>query len=204
MNVVLLCAGMSSRMGKTNKMLAEINNMTLIENSAFQALKYLEETNESSTLIIVTGYRHAAAERALKPCKDYVEHTKAPVKMIITYNRKYRQGQFTSVQNGVKQTDGNQNFFIALADMPDITAEHYAEVAEKLGNHDCVQMYCNNTPGHPVLVSSKMKKRILDADAKSKMLNILNRSNILKVQTDDFAFIHDIDTQQDLINAQGN
>lgn len=195
MDIVLLCAGTSSRMGKTNKLLLEVNKTTMVANSAMQALKYLETLNESSTLIVVTGHQRFSIEKALKECKNYVAHSTRQLSMVIVYNPNYKDGQFTSVQTGVKQVKTNSNFFITLADLPDISATHYAQL--QLNGADAARPYCNNIPGHPVLLSSILKEKILKARKNSKVSNILQTCVINKVEVNDMSCVHDIDTPED-------
>lgn len=198
MDIVLLCAGFSSRMGKINKLLLPVNNTTLVANSAMQALKYLETLDESSTLIVVTGYRHFSTEKALRECKTFVEKTEAKINMVIVYNKDYREGQFTSVKTGVKQVSGNSPFFITLADLPKVEPRHYKSLESGLEGHDAVRPVCNDIPGHPVLLVPSMKGRILKAKKNSRVSTILKSCNVLTVNFTDSSYIDDLDTVEDL------
>lgn len=202
MEIVLLCAGTSSRMGKINKLLLPVGNTTIVANSAMQALKYLEKRNDGSTLIIVTGYRRFSTMKALKECRDYIEKTKAGLKAVIVYNKDYRKGQFSSLQTGVGQLTENAPFFVALADMPFITENHYKELENKLENYDAVRTVCNAIPGHPVLFNSHMKGKILNAKQDSKMSTVLQKYNVKYIEKKDASWISDIDTQSDFENIK--
>lgn len=197
MNVILLAAGQSKRMGKINKLLLPLNGTTLVANSAMQALQFLENTNESSNLIVVTGYRHFATEKALKPCKDYIEKTNGKISMTIVYNKDFRKGQFTSVKTGVRQLNENEDFFITLSDLPKINHMHYKQLFDKQ-NNNIVRPVVNNIPGHPVLLTANMKQRILKAKTNSRVSNLLKTEEVFVYKTTDPAFITDIDTPQSL------
>jgi len=198
MNIVLLCAGTSSRMGKTNKMLIPFGESTIVANSAMQALKYLEKTDESSRLIVVTGYKHFATEKALQCCRDFVASTSGRISLIIVHNKDYKLGQFTSVQTGVAQVPEDESFFISLADMPKITDAHYEKLSSKLDGFDAARFVCNTTPGHPVLLSASIKNKILKAQKNNKVSSILKTMKVNSIETSDHSWICDIDTEDDL------
>ena len=195
MDIVLLCAGTSSRMGKTNKLLLPVNKTTIVANSALQALKFLETRDESSTLIVVTGYQRYSIEKALRECKDYVAASAQRISMVVVYNPNYRDGQFTSVQTGVKQVKDNSDFYICLADLPQISPELYASLS--LDSSDACRPFFNGTPGHPVLLSKNLKEKILRARKNNKVSNILQSCVVKRTEVSDASCIHDIDTLED-------
>ncbi len=198
MDIVMLAAGLSKRMGKTNKLLIPYNNNTMVCHSAMTALKYLETLNSNCRMIIVTGYRSSSTEKALKPCRLFIENTKAPIELIVIKNPDYRNGQFTSTKVGVSQVKDGENFFICLADMPLINAEHYKTTSGYLKNHDAVRPVVNKIPGHPVYLASRMKKIILSAKSINSVSEILGKYDLFEYETDDNALIADIDTQSDI------
>lgn len=198
MNIVMLAAGLSRRMGKTNKLLIPYNGNTLVCHSALTALQYLESLDSSSRLIIVTGYRRLSTEKALKPCRLFIENTKAPIELIVVNNPDYKKGQFTSTEVGVSQVKDGENFFICLADMPLINPEHYKTTSVYLKNHDAVRPVVNGIPGHPVYLSSRMKEIILSAKGINSVSGILRKHDLFEYETDDNALIADIDTQNDI------
>lgn len=198
MNIILLAAGLSKRMGKTNKMLIPVNGIAMVCHSAMNALKFLESANSESTLIVVTGYRHTSVEKALKPCRLFIENTKAPIQMVVVHNPDYAKGQFTSTKAGVRQVNDNEDFFICPADMPFITDEHYKMITSFLKEHDAVRPVVDGIPGHPVLLKSKMKKVILSAKNNGKVSDLLKKYDVFELATDDKALSTDIDTQNDV------
>ena len=119
MDIIMLAAGTSSRMGRENKMLLEYDKVPLVTHCCLQALQFLADfslsNNETGTLVVVTGYRRRSVEKALAPCKLFVEDTDAPIRMLIVNNPNYRNGQFTSTKVGVKEVAEGSAFFISLA-----------------------------------------------------------------------------------------
>ena len=198
MDIVLLAAGSSQRMGRINKLLVEYEGTTLVCHSAIQALRFLEKEEGTNRLIVVTGYRRQSTEKALKPCKDFIEKTKASLELIIVNNPSYRKGQFTSVQVGVEQVTEGSNFFINLADMPLIKAKHYKKISELLGSYDAVRPFYKTEPGHPVYHSAKLKNIILKAKGKTRVSEILKDFKVLQPDLKDKALICDVDTISDL------
>lgn len=193
MNIILLAAGSSRRMGKINKLLININGKALVCHSALNALDYLQSLEEPSNLIIVTGYRNQSTLKALRPCIDLLEKTKAPIKLIIVKNPNYKAGQFSSVKTGVAQLQ-NEDFFIMLADLPKIQKEHYLAIQEQFTDCDVVRPSFNGQPGHPVLLSSKLITPILNAEDSDKVSNIICKFKVKNHKIPDDAIVKDIDT----------
>jgi len=200
-DIVLLAAGLSSRMGKTNKLLLDVGDMSMCAFCAMQALDYLESKEEGGTLIVVTGYRHRETEKALKICADRVRASGAPVHMITVHNSDYRKGQFNSTKKGVLNVSEDTPFFISLADMPDIRAGHYQRLESLYGGQDAVRpFYSSDTgsrPGHPVLHAPSLKQRILDMPDSASVRELLACCNTLNVPVDDSAYVNDVDCPSD-------
>ena len=205
MDIIMLAAGTSSRMGKENKMLLPFEGMPMITHCCMQALAFLEqysqENNESCTLIVVTGYRHRSVGKALERCRLFVEKTSAPIRLLVVNNADYRKGQFSSTKVGTVEVSEGSPFFISLADMPLITADHYRKLVPLLGNHDAVRPYYENkedkVPGHPVLHAYRLKDTILKCPDSWTVSRILKSSDVFAPSFDDPAWSRDIDSIQD-------
>ena len=205
MDIIMLAAGTSSRMGKENKMLLPFEGMPMVTHCCMQALAFLEqysqENKESCTLIVVTGYRHRSVEKALEPCRLFVEKTVAPISLLIVNNADYRRGQFSSTKVGTAEVSEGSPFFISLADMPLITADHYRKLVPLLGNHDAVRPYYENkedkVPGHPVLHAFRLKDTIVKCPDSWTVSRILKSSDVFEPSFDDPAWSRDIDSIQD-------
>ena len=205
MDIVMLAAGTSSRMGKENKMLLPYNGMPMVTHCCLEALRFLEqhagESGTAGTLIVVTGYRRQSVEKALLPCKLFVEKTEAPLKMLIVNNPDYRNGQFSSTKKGVAEVTEGSPFFISLADMPLIKAGHYAALVPLLGNYDAVRPFCtkeeDKVPGHPVLHSYKLKETLLRCPDDCTVSRILHSCNVSGPLFTDPSWVRDIDSVLD-------
>ena len=205
MDIVMLAAGTSSRMGKENKMLLPFEGMPMVTHCCMQALAFLEqysqENNESCSLIVVTGYMHRSVGKALESCRLFVEKTSAPIRLLIVNNNNYRKGQFSSTKVGTAEVSEGSPFFISLADMPLITADHYRKLVPLLGNHDAVRPFYENkedkVPGHPVLHAFRLKGTIMRCPDFWTVSRILKSSDVFEPSFDDPAWSRDIDSIQD-------
>lgn len=205
MDIVMLAAGTSSRMGNINKMLLPYKNTSLVCFCCLQALrflqKYSEQTDESCTLIIVTGYRRPSVEKALKDCKSFIGETNSKLKMIVVNNPNYRNGQFTSTKVGVSQVADKSPFFISLADMPLILAENYEILTPLLSDNDAVRPFTvvngERHPGHPVLHAYKLKEKILSMPDDYSVSKILKSCKVIEPEFQDISWSKDIDVETD-------
>ena len=205
MDIVMLAAGTSSRMGKMNKMLLPYKGLPLVAHSCLQALGFLEtlstQSGESCRLIVVTGYRRQSVEKVLKPCKAFIEETDAKLEMIVVNNPDYRKGQFSSTKVGVAQVADNTPFFISLADMPLVSLDHYMTLIPLLENHDAVRPFYekdgDRVPGHPVLHADKLRETILQCPEDYSVSRILKNCDVLEPSFEDPAWSTDIDSLSD-------
>jgi molybdenum cofactor cytidylyltransferase len=196
-DIVLLAAGLSKRMGSTNKMLLPVNGMSMCAHSAMQGLMFLETLPEGGNLIIVTGYRHRELEKTLAPCIDYVSKSGMPINLTVVRNADYRKGQFSSTKTGVALVRENVPFFIALADMPSVTADNYTTLCSLLNGFDAVRPFSDDRPGHPVLHAPSLKEKILNMDDKASVRSLLENCNTLNAPVEGSSWITDVDFPQD-------
>ena len=205
MDIVMLAAGTSSRMGSTNKMLLPYEGIPMVTHCCMQALGFLasysEQTDTTCRLIVVTGYRRQSVEKVLLPCKEFIEKTNARLEMLIVNNPDYRKGQFSSTKVGVSQVEDGQDFFISLADMPLVSAGHYAALVPLLQGHDAVRPFSESNgqriPGHPVLHASILKDAMLKCPDTYKVSIFLNEYDVFEPSFDDPTWTQDIDIIQD-------
>jgi molybdenum cofactor cytidylyltransferase len=192
MVTVLLAAGKATRM-KEAKLLLPFRGEAIIIHALRAALQ------SSSTVILVTGWYEDQIKAIIAPLlKQYGDA------LYLVHNNNPNQGQFSSTQIGVAQVTPNTPFFIALADAPLIKKEHYEALKPLLENFDGVRPFFHTTPGHPVLCAAALQQTILEAPLSMTMHELLEEKNIRRFDTDDPAWITDIDTPssyQKLINA---
>lgn len=201
-DIVLLAAGLSRRMGKINKMLLPVNGMSMCAHCAMKAIDYLESLPEGGNLIVVTGYRSRELVKSLAPCIERVSKAACAVTLTIVRNPGYREGQFSSAKTGVFNVREGAQFFIALADMPDITSDNYRALSPLLGSCDAVRPFVNGQPGHPVLHSPLLKEKILAMKNSASVHELLSSCNTLNVDVEGSSWIRDIDSSESYITIQ--
>ncbi|MCF0238564.1 MAG: NTP transferase domain-containing protein [Sphaerochaetaceae bacterium] len=207
MNIVLLCAGTSSRMGEVNKLLLPYGNTTIGDSCAFEALKYLFNTEEGGTLIVVTGFQREKVEVSFKKTNEFystMSLSKTFVNLKFVYNSCYEEGQFSSTKEGLKTLDDSP-FFIALGDMPLVKASHYSTL-EKLYEKALSEGYAairpfysiegNKEPGHPVLHQGFLRKIIIDSPNTWSVKKVLSSYKVLELDFKDNSWALDLDTPQ--------
>jgi len=206
MDIVMLAAGSSRRMGDANKLLLTYKDLPMVAYSCLEALKFLahyaDQKDESCRLIVVTGYKRQSTEKALEACKAFIEGTKSRLEMLVVNNPDYRNGQFSSTKVGVKQINDGP-FFISLADMPFVTAAHYEKLVPMLEDHDAVRPFCvkdkDRVPGHPVLHASKLREMIIKCPDNYSVSKILKTCNVYEPSFNDDSWSKDIDTPQNYL-----
>lgn len=200
MNIIMLAAGTSSRMGGTNKITLDFNGIPMVDHSCLQALEFLDlysrENNQKCSLIVVTGYKMRSTEKALASCREFISKTQGRLTLKTVCNKNYREGQFSSTKVGVAELEDDSPFFISLCDMPLITEDHYSALLPLLEDEDAVRPFVGENPGHPVLLSGKMKDIILNTPTDKSVREVIKNKNVAEPQFSDISWIKDIDTPE--------
>lgn len=193
---ILLAAGLSHRMGDTNKLLMKDSlGVAMICNSLDQLQK-----SEIDEIILVTGFQSNKILAAV----DAYTFTHA-------YNSNFKNGQTSSIQAGaVTIPEQCRSFMICLADMPFITSAHYNKILntflgkESKINPIIVRPEYHNKPGHPVCFSAIYKDEILSCKESDGCKSVVknNFSQLIKLDFKDDHFYSDIDTPDDAKNSQ--
>ena len=184
MITVLLAAGTSSRMGSA-KLLLPYQGKPLILHALDAALA------ASERVIVVTGCFAPEVTAVVQSRQD-----RHPRELKVVHNEAYEAGQFSSTRIGVEAIDEPSCFTIALGDAPLITQTHYYSLLPLLADHDTVRPYCTGVPGHPVLCAERLIPVILSLPQQATMRELLAHRDVLRYDTDDPAWITDIDTPE--------
>lgn len=179
MHIILLAAGLSTRMHDRFKLLLPWKDTTLIAWCAEQAI------NTDYPVTVVTGHYAQEVTQALSHLSS----------LQFIYNEQYELGQFSSIQKGINAI-GKKDVFIVPGDLPLLSSSHYVKLAPYLTDYDAVRPYCLNTPGHPVAISSQLRTKILEAPTHTSMHALLQSCNVYQYQDADIAWISDIDTPE--------
>ncbi len=125
-----------------NKLLLNWGDSTLIERAIREVLK----TNYAT--VVITGHEKERIEEAVKTY---------PIKLI--YNEKYKQGQETSIRKALEFIDDDSVFI--PADLPFITSDDINRAIAESKDYIATRPVYDNTPGHPVVLSKKLREKIL-------------------------------------------
>lgn len=181
-SAILLAAGQSTRMGKHNKLIKEINGIPLIKHSIKNILK-----SNIDELIIVTGHDNEKIKRLIDNDK----------KIKLIFNKNFRSGMASSIKSGLNYLNNKtEYFFICLADMPFIKPDIYNKIIESKIDKEIIVPTYNKKQGNPVLFSKSMKKDILNinGDVGAKEILKLNNDKLLNIEIDDECIFKDFNT----------
>ncbi len=181
-SAIILAAGMSSRMGSP-KQLLQLGSRPLIRIVTENVL-----ASSVDEVLVVTGCQARAVDAAINGL---------PVKTI--FNPHYKQGQGSSLTQGVKAIDVNASaFLVFMCDQPLITSSLINMVINEFKERRSLALRptYNGMPGHPVIfsysMSAEMKALKGDAGARQVLKKLGTKVDYMPVQ--DEAVIFDIDT----------
>lgn len=168
---LLLCAGLSGRMG-TSKALLIFDGLPF----AVHIIKKLNLVCDK--IIVVTGYE---SEKVEKEIKKYLgsQETK---KVIFIFNTEYKAGMFTSLQCGLRNIYRRNWILYHFVDQPSLPVSFYKEFVEQLSSKiNWLQPSFNNKLGHPILFNSKVADNILRLKENNSLRDLSNDQRITKL-----------------------
>ena len=143
---VILAAGMSSRMGPSNKLLLEFKNHTVIEETLRQM-----NLSRVDDIIVITGFDRMRVEKLLD---GFPAHRTGCI-----YNDQYRLGRAESIKCAIRHLPQKTDAALFMVgDKPTVTAELIDRAIELYGKKRPKLLYVQ-TPtgrGHPIIFSRKI------------------------------------------------
>lgn len=117
-------------------------------------------------------------------------------------NPDYDRGMYTSVQAGVRSLEGEiEAFYLLPADHAFVSAETIRRLlsAYEESPSEAIYPVFQGERGHPPLISSKLRHRILEAEPEGGLRGLLEREahNKAEVQVDDEGILIDLDSEED-------
>ena len=189
---LILAAGLSTRMGGSNKLLAELGGKPLVRVVAEQVL-----ASKASSVTVVTGHQAAEVERALRG-----------LNVTFVYNPDFPDGFASSIRVGIgaipKEAGGA---LVCLGDMPladaDLMDQLIAAFAPDLGQLIAVPV-SDGRQGNPVLWSRRFFGELmsLDGDIGGRHLLASHAAAVAEVSVNAHGAFFDIDTPQALAALQ--
>ena len=191
-SAVVLAAGASRRMGRVNKLLAEIDGVPMIYRAVETALR-----SNAAEVVVVSGHQADPLRRALSGLEPRFIH-----------NSSYRQGLATSLMSGIGAVSPSiAGAVVLLGDMPRLSADTVnALIARFFADHGkniCRPVF-GGRPGNPVLWPRAWFSEILDIRGDIGARRLLERDDAQasSVEVDDPGIHFDIDEPQDLDSLQ--
>ncbi|KAB7615983.1 NTP transferase domain-containing protein [Amylibacter sp. SFDW26] len=184
--VIMLAAGRSRRMRGDDKLLRTVNGIPLLRHCVQTALA--SNANECVVVINKGAIYHREALDGL------------PVKIIEANDADL--GMSASLRAGVLGLDHTPtSIFVAFADMPDLTKNHFNTLINKYNDTQGKPIICpvtqNGSSGHPVLFDAAYLENLtaLEGDVGAKSILKSVSDAVHEVQMDD-AVVLDLDTPE--------
>ncbi|WP_254544736.1 nucleotidyltransferase family protein [Halomarina pelagica] len=183
---VVLAAGIGSRFGPENKLLAPLDGTPVVE----RTVRTVDRGN-LSPLVVVLGHE-----------ADRVEAALGDVKAETVHNADYEAGQATSVATGIEAVrDRADAALIALGDMPLVAVESIRTLvrAYRVGVGNVLAAAHGGRRGNPVVFDKRYFSALtaIRGDVGGRRLLIESDGSVL-VETGDPYVRQDVDTPADL------
>ncbi len=180
MNLIILTAGQSSRMGE-NKALLRVENSFVLE---FLLKKMMQITEN---IFVVTGRNKNEIEQAIKSIDAFG-------KVKIIYNENHHLGMFSSIQKGLNAIQNSHPILLQMIDQPFLPVGIYEKLVNSFQpNMKILQPSYQKKAGHPIIFNSQFKKIILNYAKTANLKEIINQ------HSEDRSFM-DVDDERILQN----
>lgn len=189
-SAIILAAGESKRMGKTDKRFLTLEGKWLVQH----VLEHLLASKVAEIILVRNGVDD----------EQLIGFQSERVKIVV--NENYQKGMTTSIQKGVSvATEQAKGYLICLADQPLLTAEEYNLLLEAFLKPQRVQTtpiivpFYEGKKGNPVLFSAHYKTAILTHQEMEGCKGIVqaNKSNIVEIEMPTSHILLDVDTPAD-------
>ena len=186
--ILILAAGQSTRMIGINKLLKNLNGLTLVEKVVCQSLK-----SKASNVSIIIQEKDLEIEKVL---------SLLPVKILKTSFENIGIGYSISKGMELLKKNDPDGVLILLGDMPDITTKHINRMIDEFINNSLQKIIraCshNMIPGNPVLFPKSFFDLLLKLKGDNGARKILNSYNhmIKHIILPKMTALTDIDTQE--------
>lgn len=187
---IVLAAGRSTRMGATNKLLADVDGTPMVRRVVEAAL-----ASRARPILVVTGHMEAAISSAL-----------AGLDVSFVTNPDYATGLASSLKAGIKALPPLcEGALVLLGDMPQIAPEHLDGLVAAFAPDTIVVPVHEGRQGNPVLWPARFFPELLqlDGDAGAKRLIGTHAANVREVDLGTAAIFADIDTPEALAELRG-
>ncbi len=189
-DTIVLSAGQSSRMGH-DKALLEYNG----DHNILHLIRKIE--NFSSKIYIVLGDN-------FDKVKEVVSKNDNINKVNYVFNKKFRQGMFSSIKKGCSALDEKRPFFLHMIDQPFVKPGVYQSLIKSLNDKDLIyQPSYEMQAGHPLLFLARFKEIILSYPNSANLKIIINKYKKRRkfVNVNSESILHNINTKKEYYKA---
>lgn len=193
--IVILAAGMSSRMGNSgaHKLLANFGGVPLLRKMVLMAV-----ATSAASVTVVLGHRH-----------DEMQEMLSDLDVQTVINPDYASGMASSLIAGFSSTkvQSADGVLVLLADMPGITSNHLNTLIaafEKAGQVAIIRAAADGKPGNPVILPRSLSNDVADLQGDIGARHLIKQSGlpVIDVEIGPAAAI-DVDTPDDIAAAGG-
>lgn len=191
---VLLAAGQSERFGTANKLLAEVDGMTLVRHAADALCE-----SRADGVTVVTGYDEAGLRSAL-----------AGLDVAFSHNPDFASGLASSLKCAIRNAPGEADAaMVVLADMPGISSElinSLIDVFDREREKIVFPVNEEGAQGNPVIWPRRFFPDLLEleGDRGAKPLIAKHAAETRAMNVRDSAAFNDVDAPADLARLKGD
>ena len=122
--------------------------------------------------------------------------------IIWSVNSNWKEGQFSSIQSGMRDVPDNHAVIILPVDVLNIKQETIKLIVEAYKNKPSssavVPTYMGKS-GHPILISQNLINKLSQFTIDSRLDEVIrNLNSILKVEVDDESILNNVNKQEDI------
>lgn len=187
-SVLILAAGLSSRMGLEKYALEYSSGVTFLEQIVAQYHQF-----GCNKIVVVVNPKGKNLIGQIK--------LRLPVEVVIAVNAFPERGRFSSIKTGLMNLPDEDYVFIQNVDNPEITIDLLSALQNNLNEADYTFPNFNGKGGHPVLISNKIVKALINEKADDLNLkHFLSRHKKKETEVDDPAVLLNINTAEEYQN----
>ncbi len=189
-SAIVLAAGLSSRMGETNKLLAQVNGKSLLKHVLINLTK-----SDVDQIVVVAGHES----------EKIAQQISGPSIKLIN-NADFEKGLSTSIKAGIETIQSSCDAVLIMqADMPFVESNLFNQIISAFHNNDDIVIpRYKGQIGNPLLWSSKYFEQLKQLSGDKGAKQILNdyKGAISYVDVDNIGILVDIDEPNSLVYFQ--